>query len=176
MGHFRSGLGEYYEHSRSIIRDNFLETAAAKASASGQLIVASGANTIRARAASQSDVQTSQTTTSTSYTDLATAGPTLTTLTTGDTALIFINAYMANDTAGAKCYAAVDVSGATSSSPSDQRAIRLESSAANDEARFGTVWLYTGLTPGGNTFKMQYRVTAGTGTFANRSIIGFSLS
>lgn len=158
------------------VRDNFLETAPAQATAAGGLIVTSGSNSISARLAVMFEVATSQTTTSTTYTDLATAGPSLTTLSTGTTALIFINSYIANDTAGAKSYVAVDVSGASSSSPSDTRALRYESGAAADEVRAGTSHLYSGLTPGGNTFKMQYRVSGGTGTFANRSIIGYSLS
>ena len=83
---------------------------------------------------------------------------------------------MANDTAGARCFAAVDVSGATTSAPSDGRALRYESSAANDEIRSTAFYLYTGLTPGGNTFKVQYRVSAGTGTFANRYLFGVALS
>lgn len=160
----------------SHVRDNLLETAPAKAAAAGGIIATSGANSVVNRLIVTDEIQTSETTTSTSYTDLATAGPDLVTLSTGTTALILITAYMANSTAGAKCYAAVDVSGATSSSPSDQRSIRFESSAANDEARIGGAHLYTGLTPGGNTFKLQYRVTAGTGTFANRTIIGLSFS
>jgi hypothetical protein len=158
------------------VRDNFLETAPAWATGAGQVIVTAAANTLRSRSAVQSDVQTSQTTMSTSYTDLATAGPTLSGLATGTTALIFVNAFMQNDTAGAQCFAAVDVSGASSSSPSDQRALRFEASGANDVHRGSTQFLYSGLTAGANTFKVQYRVSAGTGTFANRAIFGVSLS
>lgn len=158
------------------VRDNFLETAPAKAISAGGLIVTTGANSIINRLVASDAVETSQTTTSTSYTDLATVGPDLVTLATGTTALIFWSAYMSNNTAGAKCYASIFVTGASSVSPIDNISLRYESGAANDEIRAGTAHLFTGLTAGGNTFRVQYRVTAGTGTFANRQIAGFSLS
>lgn len=158
------------------VRDDLLETAPAKAAAAGGLIVTTGANSIAARLMATDTVATSQTTTSTSYTDLATAGPDLTTLATGTTALILWSAFVRNDTSGAETFVSIAVSGASTVSAADTIALRHETAGANQYARLSMWHYFTGLTAGGNTFTMKYKVDAGTGTFANRSIAGFSLS
>jgi hypothetical protein len=57
------------------VRDNLLECAPAKATTPGRLIVTTGPNAITERVVTQASISTSETTTSTSYTDLATTGP-----------------------------------------------------------------------------------------------------
>ena len=160
----------------SHVRDNFLTTAPAVASAAGQLIVATAANSVTARTAVTATVATSETTTSTSYADLSTTGPTLTTLTTGTTCLVFWSAFMHNNTVGAEATVSVAISGATTLSASDAWAIRLESAIASQYTRYTGHHLFTGLTAGGNTLQLKYKVSSGTGTFANRTITAFSLS
>src|SRR3954463_9664656 len=92
------------------VRDNLNETAPAKATAGGQLFVSTGPNAIAARTPTAATVVTSQTTASTSYTNLATAGPAVT-VTTGTQAIALFKASISNDTSNSSSVTAVQVSG-----------------------------------------------------------------
>lgn len=124
-------------------------------------------------AADSSAVDTNQTTTSTSYVDLATAGPSVT-LTTGTSALVFISAMQRND-GGAGNYVAVAVSGATTLAANDTNALYTNQDAAQQRIGGAIVKKLTGLTAGSNTFTLKYRVTANTGYFYYRSIMVLAL-
>ena len=119
-------------------------------------------------------VATNQSTTSASYTDLATAGPAVT-ITTGTKALVIVNAGLYNTTSGADASMSYAVSGATTVGVSDTW--RLESGAytgANVTAliRAGATYLATGLTAGSNTFTAKYAAASGTtGYFRERTIV-----
>ena len=152
------------------VRDNFNETAPAKSSAgAGYNIVANGTNSMAARLVDQDSVTTSETTTSTSFTDLTTSGPSVT-VTTGAKALILMTAQVSNSSAGSSCYVDYAVSGATTRSANNTSALRYESGSANDVLKVTHAHLNVGLSVGSNTFKLEYRVDGGTGTFANRFI------
>lgn len=152
------------------VRDNFAETAPAKASGAGRFIVTTGTNTVAERGMVAAFVGTGETTASTAYGDLATVGPTLT-MTTGIQALVMCNADAWNSTA-AYSHASFDVSGATTVATSDVRAltVRVQTGDANPGFR-GAVINQVSLTPGSNTITMRYRVTAGTGRWGNRSMV-----
>jgi hypothetical protein len=110
-------------------------------------------------------VATSQGTTSTSYTDLATAGPAAT-LTTGTKALLVITTFMEASIGGYNTFASFAVSGATTIAASDTRSVR-----AKAGVQVSAVYLLTTLTAGSNTFTMKYKAEAGsTATFSNREI------
>lgn len=111
-------------------------------------------------------VDTSETTASTSFTDLATSGPAAT-VTTRTSALVFIAANLSNNTDASLMSMAV--SGASTVAAADTKAIRHGGSATID-SEAGTFFVVTGLTAGSNTFTAKYRVNAGTGTFRNRRI------
>lgn len=149
----------------SSVRDNLNETAVAKATTAGSLFVSTGVNAIAERFLSGDIVETSETTTSTSYVSLATNGPVITT-TTGTQAMIWINCSMSNSTANIGTWASWECTGATTITAIDQRALYLQSAAGND-TRAGCSTLNT-VTPGSNVFRMMYRVTANTGTFLRR--------
>ena len=152
------------------VRDNLNETAPAKATAAGNYFVADGVNSIAERTTSGSTVLTSQTTTSTSFTDLTTIGPSIT-VETGPKALVFTHCQLSNSGAG-QSYAGVEVSGASSIAPALNRSINIDN-AAGVVIGAGTNVIHEGgitLTPGSNTFTMKYRVSSGTGTFADRRI------
>lgn len=151
------------------VRDNLNETAPAKATTPGRIFVVDGVNSIAERAVGSQTNNSIETTTSTSYTDLATPGPSVT-ATTGTRALVFINSRMSVNAAGGQAFAAIDVSGATTLGGNDANATRHESSAADDIERQSSTTLLT-VNPGSNTFKMVYRVTGNTGTFADRHIV-----
>lgn len=126
---------------------------------------------------------TSQTTTSTSYTDLATAGPSVT-LTTGTSAIVSVSCIASNNQANANAesgvtYMGFAVSGASTVTAADARAgFGPQIHTSHSQNRSGT-FLVTGLTAGSNTFTAKYRVggalATGTGTFSNRHITVLAL-
>lgn len=110
-----------------------------------------------------------QTSSSTSYVDLATVGPSVT-LETGDAAEVTIVATIGNS-AGAHCYMSFAVSGATTLAASDLRAFfGPVGNIVTLASRFTATYMVTGLTAGDNTFTAKYRVGTGTGTWENRTI------
>lgn len=156
------------------VRDNFDQTAPAKATAAGEVFVATAANTIAARTPSQNVVNTSETTASTSYTDLATSGPAVTE-TTAAAALVWWSGHVSNNTGGQRNFMSVAVSGASTVSASDNQSLIFESDSAGQEACFGTYFRFSGLTSGSNVFTAKYRVDGGTGTFQRRRVLVFPL-
>jgi hypothetical protein len=115
-------------------------------------------------------VATRQTSTSTSYTALATAGPAVT-LVTGTTALVTLSASMDTNSTSNYVYTSVAVSGATTIASSDANGLICGIMAVNQVGSFSRQFVIGGLTAGTNTFTMQYKVTANTGGWQNRSII-----
>ena len=152
------------------VRDNLNETAPAKATAAGQFFVSTGANAIAARQLNSAVIATSQTTTSTSYTDLATPGPSVT-ANTSDRALVLFASDVINSLTNGTSAVSVGVTGATSIGASSAWRIVQDGVASGSTNRMGGTHLFTGLTPGSNTFTMKYVVGSGTGTFANRELI-----
>lgn len=156
------------------VRDNLLETAAAKATTAGRIFVSTGANAVAERVIDSATVPASQTTTSTTYASLLTAGPAVT-VTTGTRALVFIQAFMSSNSIGQKSWAGVAVSGATTIAASDTTGIEFQVYGSNAEFRGTAATLFKTLNAGANTFTMQYRVSAGTTTYGDREIIVVAL-
>jgi poly-gamma-glutamate capsule biosynthesis protein CapA/YwtB (metallophosphatase superfamily) len=152
------------------VRDNLNETAPAKATTLGGYFVTTSLNEIAERIGQRQTIVTSETTTSTSFTDLATVGPEVT-VTTGELALVLWGAQMVNDTTDTTVRASVDVTGASTIAASDVRALSYQTSSAGSLFQGSHVVFYDDLTPGSNTFTMKYRVGAGTGTFLRRRLI-----
>ena len=117
-------------------------------------------------------VATSQSTSSTSYVDLATAGPAVT-LTTGTKVLVFTNTEVST-AAGRYVFADFAISGATTRAASDDTCIKMGTDADSMQSRNGVANLMT-VTAGSNTFTMKYRVNAGTNSFINRTIVVVAL-
>lgn len=150
------------------VRDNLNETAPAKATTAGRFFVTAGVNSIAERAFEADEVATSQTTTSTSFTNLATTGPAVT-LTTGVRVFIFLTCRMSNNGGGQSSGMGYETSGATTAAASLTRAVEYESSNANDMVHCSHIHALT-VTAGSNTFTAKYLVSAGTGTFDQRRI------
>lgn len=146
------------------IKDNINESAAAKVTTAGQVLVSTGPNALAARGLASNRVGGgSQTTTNAVFGDnLITVGPTVT-LNTGSQALVTLTSFMANNTVGQGCYMAFAVSGATTIAATAERSLRLMSSNANERNRASAVVWQTGLNIGSNTFKAQYAVVTTTG-------------
>ena len=117
------------------------------------------------------EVTTSQTTTSTSYTDLSTAGPAVT-VTTGTKALVIITSRIQPDTIDNTNFVSYAVSGATTISADDKFAIVFRASGSNAQniLRASSAFMVENLTAGSNTFTMKYKVAGATGYFENRQI------
>ena len=156
------------------VRDNLLETMAGKATSAGGWFVATGANAIAQRSITSASVNTSETTTSTSYANLATNGPAVT-VTTGTQAIVMWNCLHQNSSANASCSVSVDVAGATTRAASDSWRSLTDGLAAANGWQGGSFVKLSGLTAGSNTFRMQYKVSSGTGTFANRELLVFAM-
>ena len=152
------------------VRDlgNLNETAPAKATAAGQIFVSTAANSVAARTVNADFISTQETTTSTSYTDLATTGPTVT-ATTSASAIVATYCNMFHS-AGLASWMSYDISGATTAASDDNRAIQLQSTGGQ---RMGGTFFHSAiLNPGTNTFTAKYRVsTSGTGTFSVRRLM-----
>jgi hypothetical protein len=65
----------------------------------------------------------------------------------------------------------VAVSGASSVAANANWSIKLDGIASTNNLRNGCAHMFSGLTPGTNTFTMKYLVGSGTGTFAARELI-----
>lgn len=131
-------------------------------------------NAPAAAASATATVATSQTTTSGTYTDLATAGPAVT-LTTGTKALVIMVAQL-NPASQEFCYMSAAVSGASTVAASDAWGIYNAIVSGALYSRQSSAKLFTGLTAGSNTFTAKYRTAAGsTGQFINREIIAVDM-
>lgn len=157
------------------VRDDMLETPAAKFTASGQIFVSTGANAGAARAISSGVNAGSSTTTSTAYAGLvAGTGPAVT-VTTGTRALVLGGAFLSSNSIGQKSWVSVAVSSATTIAATDSTALEFQVYGSNAEHRGTFATLFTTLNAGSNIFTMQYRVSAGTTTVQDRELIVIAL-
>ena len=117
-----------------------------------------------------SEILTNQTTSSTSFTDLATAGPSVT-LVTGTTALVAFNTFMNLDPANEAAYISIAISGASTIAASNDIAAEFYVPSTTAQGTIGKTLIIGGLTAGTNTFKMQYRVNTGTVEFLRRELV-----
>lgn len=130
------------------------------------LTVYDGTNWVQITPESAS-VETSESTSSTSFTDLSTAGPAVT-IETGTKALVTFSSQV-NQAASQSAYLAIAVSGATTVAATEYTRTGFGASTQLYTYAARSVKI-TGLTAGENTFTMKYRVDGGTLSFANRDI------
>lgn len=159
------------------VRDNLLESAPAKATTTGRLIVASGTNTVAERAVTTARVATSQGTSSTTYTNLATTGPQVASLTTGTNALAFASASCSHNTNTAFALFSIAVTGASTIACTDAESFQFQPAAFSGSSSRATYCRHFDgtLTPGANTFTMQYRTSAGSAFFDSRALTMIAL-
>jgi hypothetical protein len=118
-----------------------------------------------ARTSATARVDTNQTTTSTTFTDLATAGPAVT-LTTGTKALVMLSARLYHSSGGSAAAMGFAVSGA-----STVAAVISSALIENNQSKTSYTTLVTGLTAGSNTFTAKYESQdPGTSNFQYREI------
>lgn len=152
------------------VRDNLLGTGPALApDVVGYRFVTTDTNTIDLRSTLVSSVSISDSTESTTFTDLQSFGPSLSVV-TGPSALAVWFAELQTNVANS----AVDCSVATQDvEASLDWAIILDGGLANQPIRLSSAHLFTDLTPGTNTFTMKYAVGSNVGTFSNRKLLVF---
>lgn len=160
------------------IRDNLNETEAAKATTMGGIMTVSATNQIAERLIKSSALSTANSTTSTSYTNLYSLGPSVN-VTTGAKALVMFSAGATNSGLNGQSAVSVGVSGATTIAPIDDWAIIVDGITAgtlsDNFIKRSSAHLFTTLTPGSNTFYMQYKAGSGTGYFYRREIIVWAM-
>jgi hypothetical protein len=143
----------------------------------GSSWVTIGPVTAAVTAIQSATVNTSQGTSSTSYTDLSTVGPEVT-ITTGTTALVTISATILQSGTDVGGVASFAVSGASTVSANDDNSI---SAIGTGVERYGQVstsrtLLLSGLTAGSNVFTMKYKASsASTISFLRRSLTVMAL-
>lgn len=156
----------------NIIRDDLNETAVAKATAAGRIIVTTGANSLAERTVSSAEIQVQETTSNTSATDLGTVGPTVSVV-TGPNTVVFWGCQLQNDTSLQHSLMDFAVTGASTRGASDTTALRYQqnNTGASNLLRAACADLITGLTPGTNQFRAKYWVSGiSTGTFSRRRL------
>lgn len=152
------------------VRDNLAETAPAKASTPGSFFVTSATNSIAERVVQNGFSSGSDTTSSTTYTNLDTSTGPAVTVTTGTQALVILATSAANSVAANISRMSYAISGATTSSATDSHSVAYSNTGSAGNNCANIVW-ESQLTPGSNTFTAQYRVAGGTGTFSSRRIV-----
>jgi hypothetical protein len=116
-------------------------------------------------------VATSESTTSATYADLATTTDQITVnIGNSGMAVLFLNSFLYNSTIGDYAFVAFAMTGANTASASDVKSMYYPEASGGFGMKMGTPFLLTGLSAGSTTFKMKYRVNAGTGTFQERFI------
>ena len=116
-------------------------------------------------------VTTSEATTSTIYTDLATiSDEVVVNIGTSGLALVTLSANVMNGTSTGDSFMSFAVSGANTLAASDTNSIMYQAWTAGAQGTFGAPILLTGLAPGLTVFKAKYRSSGSTATFANRRI------
>lgn len=163
---FASDLNTY-------VTENLLTTAPALATQVGSWFVSDGENATAERLIQYAEINTPESTTSTSYTDLATVGPSVT-ITSGEGgAFCFFATTFDNAGVGDLLIASPTITGEAGNEAeapsSDDRSVH-----SSTEGAYGNLVFYDGLQPGENTFTLKYRIgsgSTGTGTFSNRRIM-----
>lgn len=102
------------------------------------------------------------TTTSTAFVSVDATNLALTITTAGGDALVAFSGAVSNNTAGQAVYFDVDLDGVRQAGNDGINV--LTSAAANSIGNAAFAWLVTGLAAGSHTFKLQWKVSGGTGT------------
>lgn len=159
------------------VRDNLLETAPAKATTPGSIFATVGTNQIAERIPASYIELGACSFTSTTFgpPSSGVVGPALTVV-TGIQALVGYRATLRVESTTARVEMSYAISGATTRAASTTRSLgySISNSGAVGSTgmnfRGGVVDLASGLTPGSNTFTLQYNVSSATGQALDRRL------
>ena len=115
-----------------------------------------------------STVNTSQSTSSGTFTDLTTTQAI--TITTGTKALVMLTCKMNNVNLGNKVCMSFAVSGSTTIAAGDITSLEVLQPRAGEFYTVGSAFYLSSLTAGSNTFTAKFRIDVGTGTWKDRQI------
>lgn len=121
----------------------------------------------------QATLAAAESTTSASFTDLATVGPAVTvTVGPSGAVLVIVGCHLAHSAAGGEAIMSVALTGAHTSAASVVQAVMHRSDSAGQPMQASRLFSLTGLTPGAVTFTAKYRIdnAAGTATFQARHL------
>ena len=151
------------------LRDNMMETEAAKATKSGgAYFVAEAQHRIVERELKTARISGTGTTTSTEYGNLSDAvGPEVECV-TGTRAILFAGCRMENGTLNAQTRVAFEITGATNVTPV-YSLLALDGVTAASAWRIGNFEYIDYLTPGTNKFTLKYAIGTGGGTTSTYS-------
>ena len=123
-------------------------------------------------------VSSSETTTSATFTNLTTSGPTVTlTVPATGVVLVMMTATMFTNEANSAAVVGLSVSGANTIAPGDDIYNVSPAAGASATTTSSISKLLTGLNPGSTTFTMKYRRAGGVNaTFGNRTLVVIPLS
>lgn len=159
---------------QNILGGNLAETAPALATAAGQYPVSTGANSLAMRTTYRNTQLAADTTTSTSYADIAASiGPTISGIVAGTTCLVLMQAKVQHGTALGNSLMSVNVTGASTIAPDDEYALAHAPGAATGfmQCTFAILFVNNdGWLPGTSAIQAKYRVNTGTGTFDKRRL------
>lgn len=173
---FTSGSVLLFSELNTYLRDNLNQTFPALATTDNQYLVSTGANAPGVRSVKAARVETAETFVSAGGTfgDCATVGPTVSSVTTGTRALIFVSCCSSASTANPPTRMGFAVSGATTSGASTNQCFSTSdprTPAVNCRTAGCMVLSRTDLTAGSNTFTAKYQIDSGTATFQHRELI-----
>lgn len=135
-------------------------------------VAASAAYVVRSEV-KQATLAAAESTTSASFTDLATVGPAVTvTVGPSGAVLVIVGCHLAHSAAGGEAIMSVALTGAHTSAASVVQAVMHRSDSAGQPMQASRLFSLTGLTPGAVTFTAKYRIdnAAGTATFQARHL------
>lgn len=116
-------------------------------------------------------IQTTESTTSTSWTDLSTTGPSVVlSVPNSGMVLVLFSSWININSTVQEAFVGLAVSGANSISPTTDVCVSHRPKTTDGAGTRGTHVLLTGLNPGSTTFRMKYEVTGATGDFRRRRL------
>lgn len=151
------------------LRDNMNELEPALATIVGSYFCTDAANSIAQKTPDWTYIDTSETTSSAVFANLATVGPAVT-VDTSTHCLVLTRCRMQHSVVNSALLASIARSGATTSAALDSLSITADGLRAANYVQMSSVNLFTDMTAGTNTFTMQYRTSGATATFAKRFI------
>jgi len=153
------------------LRDNMLETAPGRASTLNSIFVSQSPFRIEERTIKAARVATSQSMTTSSFSDLSTVGPSVT-CTTGTSAIVYLNATFTPAITDTACGMSFAVTGDSNRSAQDKDAVLIDGTIGGNALRVGTNLFITDLEPGINVFTAKYKSSGNTSTSFNDRFIG----
>lgn len=159
------------------IRDNMFLMAPNLATTAGRVFNVTGPNELHETEIKYAEVNTTQSTSSASYANLSTVGPSVTATVYGQQAMVWFSCQLDQNTDNFQAAATIEVSGASSYVADNARCcITRDGMPANNPVQYMSAFLFDPLNQGEHTFTAKYRTGGGgSATFAFRRLLVWPL-